>query len=114
MKRIALFLIDIYRKYLSGLKGRPCCRFYPTCSAYTYDAIKEWGLLLGFFMGVFRILRCNPLFRGGIDHVPLRGTKKRSAEGYVIYYSRTPDGYAPKKFAGRGVGRDIKRKGKNI
>ena len=97
MKRIALFFISIYRKYLSGLKGSPTCRFYPTCSAYTYGAIEEWGFFIGFFMGLFRLLRCNPLFRGGIDHVPLRGAKKRSALGYTIYYSRTPEGYAPEK-----------------
>ncbi|MBQ9116483.1 MAG: membrane protein insertion efficiency factor YidD [Clostridia bacterium] len=95
MKRIALFLIDVYRKYLSRLKGKPSCRFYPTCSAYTYTAISEWGFLIGVIMGMLRILRCNPLFRGGIDHVPLRGRKKRSAEGYTVYYSRTPEGYAP-------------------
>ncbi len=95
MKKVALFLINIYRKYLSGLKGRPSCRYYPTCSAYTYTAIEEWGFLIGVIMGLLRILRCNPLFKGGIDHVPLRGRKNRSPEGYIVYYSIAPKGYTP-------------------
>ena len=109
MKKIALFLINVYRKYLSGLKRRPCCRFYPTCSTYTYEAIKEWGFFLGFFLGLWRILRCNPLFRGGVEHIPLRGTKKRSVGGYVIYYSRVPDGYTP-VYSGRNTARSIEDK----
>ena len=113
MKKIALFLIDIYRKYLSGLKGRPCCRFYPTCSTYTYDAIKEWGVLLGVFMGIFRLLRCNPLFKGGIDRIPLRGSKKYSVEGYKVYYSRAPKGYCPMVFEGRLSPMGDKAKGNN-
>ena len=114
MKRLALFLIDLYRKYLSGLKGRPTCRFYPTCSSYTYEARKEWGFIIGVIMGFFRLLRCNPLFKGGIDHVPLRGRKRRSAEGYTVYYSRVPDGYSPVSFSEREAakGREGKRKEK--
>ena len=114
MKRIALFLINIYRKYLSGLKGRPCCRFYPTCSAYTYTAIEEWGFFIGVLMGAFRILRCNPLFKGGIEHVPLRGRKKRSPEGYVVYYSRAPEGYRPTLNEGKRRSVGYKGKGTNI
>lgn len=114
MKRLALFLINIYRKYLSGLKGRPCCRFYPTCSAYTYTAIEEWGFLVGVSMGFFRVLRCNPLFKGGIDHVPLRGRKKRSAEGYIVYYSFAPEGYLPTALAERRASAGRKVKGPSI
>lgn len=113
MKRIALFLINIYRKYLSGLKRRPCCRFYPTCSSYAYAAIEEWGFLIGVLLGMARLLRCNPLFKGGIDHVPLRGSKKRSPEGYTIYYSRTPEGYVPAPISEKGRPAGYKGKGKN-
>ena len=114
MKRIALFFIDIYRKYLSGLKGRPSCRFYPTCSTYTYEAIREWGFVIGVFMGVFRLLRCNPLFKGGIDHVPLRGAKRRSVEGYTVYYSRAPEGYLPVRISERAAMKGYEGRRKEI
>lgn len=48
------------------------CRFYPTCSDYALDAIQKHGALKGCLMALFRILRCNPLCRGGIDPVPDR------------------------------------------
>ena len=92
MKKLFLFLIGIYRRYISGLKGRPCCRFTPTCSEYTYRAIVEWGAVIGVFLGVFRLLRCNPLFKGGVDRVPLRGAKKYSPGGYTVFYARSPYG----------------------
>ena len=73
-----LKLIALYRKYLSGLKP-PCCRFYPTCSAYAYEAISRFGALKGGYLSIKRILRCNPLFPGGFDPVPEEFTffKKR-------------------------------------
>lgn len=46
------------------------CRYYPTCSQYTYDAIERYGFLLGGILGGLRLLRCNPLFPGGVDPVP--------------------------------------------
>ena len=113
MKKIALFLINIYRKYLSGLKGSPSCRYYPTCSAYTYTAIEEWGFFVGVIMGMLRILRCNPLFKGGIDHVPLRGRKKRSPEGYIVYYAIAPEGYRPTVLNEKRRCSGYKWKGKN-
>ena len=59
-------LILFYRKYISPLK-KPCCRFYPSCSQYAVMAIEKYGVLRGGFKAVLRILRCNPLFKGGID-----------------------------------------------
>ena len=75
MRRLLLFPIDIYRKYLSGAKASPCCRFSPSCSNYAYRAISEWGAVVGLLLSCFRILRCNPLFKGGVDAVPRRARR---------------------------------------
>ena len=72
MKKVVLFLIKIYKKFISpigeymGVK----CKYYPTCSEYTREAIEKYGALRGSFMGIKRILRCNPFSKGGYD--PLR------------------------------------------
>ena len=81
-------LIKLYRKYISPLKKRPCCRFYPTCSTYAYEAISEWGAIRGFFLTVWRILRCNPLCRGGIDRVPKRDAFRKMTAERIIYRGR--------------------------
>ncbi len=52
------------------------CRFYPTCSSYGIDAFKEHGAIKGFILTVWRILRCNPFSKGGVDYVPKKGTWK--------------------------------------
>ncbi|AEH50721.1 membrane protein insertion efficiency factor YidD [Pseudothermotoga thermarum] len=69
MRKIALWLIRFYQKYISPLKP-PSCRFVPTCSAYAYQAIERFGLLKGGLLAIRRILRCNPLNPGGFDPVP--------------------------------------------
>lgn len=69
-KRIALKLINIYRVYLSPLKGAPTCRFYPTCSSYAYEAIEKYGFRKGGFLATKRILKCHPFHQGGYDPVP--------------------------------------------
>lgn len=58
----------MYRKYISPLKG-PSCRFYPTCSQYSIDALDKYGLLKGGLMSIKRVLRCNPYNKGGYDPV---------------------------------------------
>ena len=75
VRKIFLFPIKIYRKYLSGLKSSPTCRFTPTCSAYAYKAINEWGVVIGLLLGSYRLLRCNPLCKCGEDNVPRRKRK---------------------------------------
>lgn len=69
MKKILLWLISFYQKNISKLK-KPCCRYYPTCSEYSKRAIEKFGATKGLYLTVKRILRCNPLFKGGIDPVP--------------------------------------------
>lgn len=60
-------IIEFYRKYISPLK-KPCCRFYPTCSQYAILAIKKYGALRGTLKAAWRILRCNPFGKGGVDY----------------------------------------------
>ena len=69
MKSLLLKLIRFYQRKISPLFG-PKCRFYPTCSAYTFEAIERYGAVRGVFLGIRRILRCNILFPGGVDPVP--------------------------------------------
>jgi putative membrane protein insertion efficiency factor len=69
MKNIVLFLIRCYQVLISPLLGRHC-RFYPSCSTYTYEAIKKHGLLKGIFLGGKRLLKCHPFHPGGVDLVP--------------------------------------------
>ncbi|HNX76122.1 MAG TPA: membrane protein insertion efficiency factor YidD [Candidatus Rifleibacterium sp.] len=65
---LSLKLIRIYQRFLSPLIG-DVCRFTPSCSRYTYQAIEKYGLLKGGIMGAWRICRCNPFCRGGDDPV---------------------------------------------
>ena len=68
MKNVLIFLIHFYQKRISPLK-KSCCRFYPTCSQYAVEAIEKKGVAKGLAMSVWRILRCNPFCKGGIDPV---------------------------------------------
>ncbi|MFW6068632.1 MAG: membrane protein insertion efficiency factor YidD [Chloroflexota bacterium] len=69
MKSIALFLIRLYQNTLSRVTP-PSCRFTPSCSHYTYEAIEKHGLMKGGWLGVKRISRCHPWHEGGYDPVP--------------------------------------------
>ena len=69
MKNMALALIRGYKRLLSPLLGNHC-RFFPSCSDYTYQAIQKHGLLRGIFLGTRRLIKCHPLHPGGIDPVP--------------------------------------------
>ncbi len=70
MKKICIFLIELYRKYVSPLKRKPSCRFYPSCSCYALEAYNKHGFFGGTYLSVKRLLRCNPFCKGGIDYVP--------------------------------------------
>ncbi len=67
MKKLLISIIELYRNYISPLK-KPCCRFYPTCSQYAILAIKKYGALRGTLKAAWRILRCNPFGKGGVDY----------------------------------------------
>jgi putative membrane protein insertion efficiency factor len=69
MKRFALVLIRLYQNTISRALP-PSCRFTPSCSHYTYEAIEKYGFARGGWLGVKRIARCHPLNPGGYDPVP--------------------------------------------
>ena len=62
-------LVRFYQRHLSPKKA-PCCRFTPTCSVYAVEALERHGAVIGLALTLWRILRCNPLCRGGYDPVP--------------------------------------------
>ncbi|MDY0408238.1 membrane protein insertion efficiency factor YidD [Virgibacillus soli] len=74
MKYIFLSIIRFYQKFISPLKP-PTCRFYPSCSEYSLQAIKRFGALKGGFLAIKRIGKCHPFHPGGVDLVP---EKKKS------------------------------------
>jgi len=69
MKQAALLAIRFYKLVLSPFLGGQC-RFYPSCSDYTREAIDKYGLLKGILLGGRRLLRCHPFHPGGVDYVP--------------------------------------------
>lgn len=75
----AILMIRTYQKLLSPLLGQHC-RFYPSCSQYTLEAIQEWGLAKGMWLGAKRISRCHPLNEGGIDPIPRRNASLEQAQ----------------------------------
>ncbi len=68
MERILIGLIRVYQIFVSPLKGQTC-RFYPTCSEYSVQALKKYGLIKGSWKSIRRILRCHPFNPGGHDPV---------------------------------------------
>ena len=70
--------IDLYQAVLSGWLGGQC-RFFPTCSSYAENAIREHGAVKGLGFAAWRLVRCNPYSRGGIDPAP---ASKRSVPAY--------------------------------
>jgi putative membrane protein insertion efficiency factor len=69
MKAVALKAIRFYQRGVSPALP-PGCRFQPTCSHYGYEAIERHGVAKGFLLTVWRLVRCNPLSKGGFDPVP--------------------------------------------
>lgn len=75
MKFFILKLIRLYQRTISPdhggifVAGGARCRFYPSCSEYTHQAVERFGIIRGVALGSWRILRCNPLTKGGVDLV---------------------------------------------
>lgn len=68
MKHIILLLITVYRQF--SRLTLPRCRYYPSCSQYTYEAVERYGAVKGTWLGIRRLLRCHPFHAGGYDPVP--------------------------------------------
>lgn len=79
MKKIILCMIRFYQKYISIFLGKNC-RFIPTCSAYTYEAVERFGVIKGVYLGIKRIVKCHPFNPGGFDPVPEKKEKKKVRE----------------------------------
>lgn len=72
---LAIMLVEvIYRRGIGRLLPK-VCRFEPSCSTYMIEALRVHGLIKGLMLGSWRLLRCNPLCRGGYDPVPERGVR---------------------------------------
>lgn len=69
MKKVALIAIRLYQLLLSPIFGGQC-RFYPSCSSYTFEAVAKYGVIKGGLLGIKRLLKCHPFHPGGVDLVP--------------------------------------------
>ncbi len=70
VRLICYGLIYLYKIFISPLIPKSCI-YYPTCSTYMLECIKEWGIIKGIYLGSRRIARCTPFHKGGVDLVPI-------------------------------------------
>lgn len=84
-RNISVVILRVYRAVISPLYG-DVCRYYPSCSSYTLQAIQQYGVLRGSWLGVRRIGRCHPWAAGGVDDVPQRVVQKYAVTrfGFVV------------------------------
>jgi len=75
IKWLLIGIVRFYQLFISPILG-PRCRFYPTCSSYTIDALKQHGVICGTWLAIKRIGRCHPANPGGVDPVPSCGCQK--------------------------------------
>jgi putative membrane protein insertion efficiency factor len=76
MKALALWLLRGYKRWISP-SFPPSCRYVPTCSEYAMEAVERYGVTRGGAMAAWRLLRCHPLAKGGLDPVVKAGNKGR-------------------------------------
>ncbi|GAB3136449.1 membrane protein insertion efficiency factor YidD [Marisediminicola antarctica] len=69
-RNICVIFLRVYRAVISPLYG-DVCRYYPSCSSYTLQAIQHHGVIRGVGYGSLRLIRCHPWAAGGIDDIPL-------------------------------------------
>ena len=93
MKYLCIWLIRFYQKFRSPLKGRPTCRFTPTCSAYALEAFAKRGFFVGLLLTVWRIFRCQPFCVGGWDPVPQKGLRNPKYRAYPMTKYFYPEEY---------------------
>jgi len=67
MKNFLIFLIKTYQHLLRPSRAVVRCKYLPTCSDYAVQAIEKHGVVKGVLMGAWRIMRCNPIVKGGVD-----------------------------------------------
>jgi putative membrane protein insertion efficiency factor len=82
-RNVCVAILRGYRAVISPLYG-DVCRYYPSCSAYALGAIQQHGLVKGVGLGVWRIARCHPWAKGGVDDVPVRRESSRAWTRYRI------------------------------
>lgn len=68
-KKLLILIIRFYQKWVSPIKIKPTCRFYPTCSQYAIDALSKYGIFRGIILAVKRVIKCHPFNPGGYDPV---------------------------------------------
>ncbi len=84
-RSVLLALLAVYRAAISPLLGERC-RFYPSCAAYAVEAIRTHGAVKGSALSMWRLLRCNPLTRGGTDPVPgPKGGNRAAGSSLSVY-----------------------------
>lgn len=70
-RNACVLILQAYRVTISPLYGN-VCRYHPSCSRYTLEAIQQYGVVAGVALGSWRLLRCNPWSAGGVDDIPQR------------------------------------------
>lgn len=76
MKLFLIGLIKLYKYFVSPFFP-PSCRFYPTCSEYSIQALRNFGVLKGGWLSIKRIFKCHPFHPGGVDLVPAKPEKEK-------------------------------------
>ena len=67
IKKVVIILLKIYQKVISPIYPASC-RYYPTCSNYAILSVEKYGVVKGLIKAIWRVLRCNPFSKGGVDY----------------------------------------------